>query len=577
MKPQHYRTFVDPLVRQTDAFPDKTAFIYLADGDREERSLNFRELHERALGLAHRLDSSCRSGNRVLLLLPPGLDYVTTLYGCFYAGVIAVSAPPPNPRRPERMLSRLLAISADADVSAVVTTAAFLQLAQAAVPSEHPLLAAEWVTIDGITGTADTSVIAPARPADIAVLQYTSGSTADPRGVELTHSNLLDNSRFIADAFGHRFGSDVGFNWIPPYHDMGLIGAILQPTYCSGLSVLASPTAIVKRPLLWLKGIHHYRASTSGGPDFFYDICAERIRPEDCEGLDLSCWQVAFNGAEPVRAGTMEAFAKKFEPFGFRPEAFLPCYGLAEATLMVTAPPRGEMPTVRQFESDTLRSQEAIRSEEIGDSRLVGCGSANKRHRLRIVDPDTRIPLETGNIGEIWVSGPSIADGYRGTDGENGRAFGAKLMEEGDEHRYLRTGDLGFLDGEELFVVGRISDLIIIRGRNHHPHDIEDLAESTAPLLVRHASAAFELDSGRQSGVALVAEVEDVEPDAAQKAIAAIRNRVAEDLELPLVLATLCPRGTVPKTTSGKVQRRLCRSLLLAGELEAVSEWRAAK
>jgi acyl-CoA synthetase (AMP-forming)/AMP-acid ligase II len=572
---RNYRTFTDPLAEQAENFPSKTAFIYLADGDEKERSLSFRELHERALGLAHQLGSSHRCGDRVLLLLPPGLDYVITLYGCFYAGVVAVSAPPPNPRRLQRTLSRLLAIAADAGVAAVVTTADLLNIAQAAVPDEHPLLAAEWMAVDEIPGTTDTSAIAPPGPSDVAVLQYTSGSTADPRGVELTHSNLLDNSRFIAEAFEHRF-SDVGFNWIPPFHDMGLIGAILQPTYCGGLSVLASPMAIVKRPLLWLKGIHRYRARTSGGPDFFYDICAERVHPEDCEGLDLSCWQVAFNGAEPVRAKTLEAFTRKFEAFGFRPEAFLPCYGLAEATLMVTAPPRDELPTVRQFDSDSLESGQAVPSERIDSSRLVGCGSANERHRLRIVEPETRIPLKIGEIGEIWIGGPSVAKGYRGASEEGGRIFGATLLEEADDRRYLRTGDLGFLDGEELFVVGRISDLIVIRGRNYHPHDIEDLAESTTPLLVRHASAAFELDDGHGPGIALVAEVEDVKPSAGRTVIASIRNRVAEDLELPLVRTVLCRRGTVPKTTSGKVQRRLCRSLLLAGELETVTEWRAS-
>jgi acyl-CoA synthetase (AMP-forming)/AMP-acid ligase II len=218
----------------------------------------------------------------------------------------------------------------------------------------------------------------------------------------------------------------------------------------------------------------------------------------------------------------------------------------------------------------------AIPSDEGNGAKLVGCGSANDRHRLRIVDPETCAPLEPGSIGEIWVSGPSIAKGYQGASKDDGGNFGAKLLEEVDGDRYLRTGDLGVLDGDDLFVVGRISDLIIIRGRNHFPHDIEDLAESASPLLVRHASAAFELDDGRVSGVALVAEMEDAESSARQLAIAEIRRRVAEDLELPLVLTAICPRGSVPKTTSGKVQRRLCRSLLLAGELEIITEWRSS-
>lgn len=589
MRPHGYRSFAEPLAVNAEALPEFVAFIYLDDDEHEHR-ISFAELHERALGVAHDLLASAQPGDRALLLLPPGLDYVATIFGCFYAGVIGVSAPPPQPRRLERTLGRLLKIAESAGTSTVITTAPFADAARGVIPAGHQLIEARWLTADTSPSSTDTSVIANPDPTDVAFLQYTSGSTADPRGVRLSHANLLDNSRFIAEEFDHDPELSLGFNWIPPFHDMGLIGAILQPVYFGGFhvddairgrdpdraaSVLVSPLAVVKRPIRWLQGISRYRATTSGGPNFSYDMCVQRIRAEDCEGLDLSSWEVAFNGAEPIRADTMMAFSEKFGPHGFRSSTFFPVYGLAESTLMVTSPSKSAAPRTERFEAEALLENRAIPSSESGDPLLVGCGSPDDRHRVEIVNPDTRALAAQGEIGEIWVSGPSVADGYwSGGDADADRLFDATLAGAKYPGRFLRTGDLGVMHEGELFVMGRLSDLIILKGRNHHPHDIESLAESLEPLLIPHSSAAFELQSGNgEPWVALVAESKSTDADALQRAIAVVRIKVAEQLELPLALAAVCERGAIPKTTSGKIQRRLCRSLLLAGELEIIAEW----
>jgi acyl-CoA synthetase (AMP-forming)/AMP-acid ligase II len=592
MKSHSYRSYAEPLAACAESVPEFLAFIYLDDDGREHR-VSFRMLHERSLGIAHDLLASAQPGDRALLLLPPGLDYVAAIFGCFYAGVIGVSAPPPQPRRLERTLGRLLKIAESADTSIVITTSPFIDAAHGVIPASHPLMNAQWLTADTSPLSTDTAVIANPDPGDVAFLQYTSGSTADPRGVKLTHANLLDNSRFIANAFAHDPVLSLGFNWIPPFHDMGLIGAILQPVYFGSLhveeavrggrdpdhaaSVLASPLAVVKRPIRWLQGISHYRATTSGGPNFSYDMCVQRIRAEDCEGLDLSSWEVAFNGAEPIRADTMRAFSEKFRPHGFRSSAFFPVYGLAEATLMVTSPSKSKPPRTQRFVAEALLENRATTSDQSSDPLLVGCGLPDDRHRVEIVNPETRALAAKGEIGEIWVSGPSVANGYWSSgDAAAGLVFEAMLSDVAGTNRFLRTGDLGVIHDGELFVLGRLSDLIIRKGRNYHPHDVESLAESIEPLLTPHTSAAFELPSGNgEPGVALVAESKSTDVSALQPAIAVVRIKVAEELELPLALVAICGHGAIPKTTSGKIQRRLCRSLLLAGELEIVTEWRS--
>jgi acyl-CoA synthetase (AMP-forming)/AMP-acid ligase II len=569
-----FATFADALTARAAALADKTAFVFLDERGNEQR-LSFGALHDRARAVASQLRESLPADARALLLYPPGLDYVTAVYACFYARLVGVSAYPPHPRRLERTLPRLYAIAADADLDAVLTTTALRDVAAALLPDDTPLSGRPWLATDAPRGGGDGDGDAHAHrvdPRELAFLQYTSGSTAKPRGVMLSHRNLLANSAVIRRAFG--LGEDsVGVIWLPPYHDMGLIGGILQPVYLGSTCLLMPPGAVVMHPLRWLEAISRYRATTSGGPDFSYELCVRRIDPAERVGLDLSSWDVAFNGAEPVRANTLRAFTDAFAPHGFRESAFSPCYGLAEATLMVTAP-RAARPTLARFAKAALHCGRAVATDHSADATvLVGCGTAGAGHEVAIVDPRRRRRCEPGAVGEVWVAGPSVAAGYWRRPGETERSFAARLPEEPDAGPFLRTGDFGFEHAGELFVVGRLKDVLIVRGRNYHPADVEALAETADDRLRPHCSAAFMLGDG-EPRVALVAEVRDVTDDRLTDVARAIRRAVADGLDLRLDAVALCAPGSVPKTTSGKIQRLLCRSLYTAGRLAPIAESR---
>jgi len=562
-------SFSEVLAERARHAPDALAFTFLRDGEADEETITNRELHEHALAIATQLRETVPAGARVLLLFPPGCDYVAAIFGCFHAGVVGVSATPPQLRRLERTLGRLMAIAADAEIDAVLAAAPILDASAALLSVDQPLGRVPWLRASDGSGVASDPE--PAALHAPAILQYTSGSTSEPRGVVLTQANLLENSEVIARAFGHSTSSR-GFIWLPPYHDMGLIGGILQPVYIGFPCVLVSPVAIIKRPARWLEGVSRHRATTSGGPNFAYDLCVRRVDVAAREQLDLSSWDVAFNGAEPLHAATIDSFVEKFGRCGFRREAFLPCYGLAEATLMVTGTPKEAAPTLRHFDAATLKAARPERSVEEGATTLVGVGHPSPSHEVVIVDPDTTMRCEPGTVGEIWVSGPSVAEGYWRRERETAATFAAQLA--GDERPFLRTGDIGVIDSDELFVVGRLKELIIVAGTNYHPHDIERLAEEAHDLLRPHSSAAFALMDGHDERVAIVLDAEIGTQEEAREAITAVRRRVAEGLDLQLDLIVLCPPGSVPKTTSGKIQRGLSRTLLTHGKLEIFSEWR---
>src|SRR5947209_2620383 len=380
-------TFSETLTMRAEATPDRHAFTFLRDGETDEERVSYIDLHRRAQAIAAALREATPAGSRALLLLAPGLDYTCAVFGCFHAGVVGVSAAPPSPKRVHRTLPRLLSIAADAEVTAIVTTAAIRDAAQALL-ADGPLAAAAWVAIDDFDEDAAWEDLQRS-PSALAFMQYTSGSTSDPRGVMLTHRQLLENSKFIHTAFGHD-PDTVGFIWLPPYHDMGLIGGILQPVYAGMPTVLMSPIAAMKRPARWLQGIGRYGAHTSGGPNFAYDMCVSKIDDSVCDELDLSSWKVAFNGAEPIRAETIEQFTRKFGRCGFSESAFYPCYGLAEATLMVTGPARDAAPTVRSFDAEALRDgRVAPPTPEAPPARIVGCGTPADGHDVAIVDSET--------------------------------------------------------------------------------------------------------------------------------------------------------------------------------------------
>jgi amino acid adenylation domain-containing protein len=576
----HEATLPEILRERALRAPDDRLFTFLADGEADAASLTTGELDRRARAIAATLEERTRRGDRALLLFPPGLDFIAAFFGCLYAGVVAVPCSPPRPRRG---LDGLEALARDAGaVLALGTRDLYDRLAVAS--AEGPALRAlAWLLTDELPADRAEAWSAwiPA-PQDLAFLQYTSGSTSAPRGVLVSHANLLHNERQIRAAFGQS-ASSVVVGWLPLYHDMGLIGNVLQPLYCGGRCVLMSPSAFLQRPLRWLEAISRHRATTSGGPNFAYELCARRGAPESADGLDLSSWTLAFSGAEPVRADTLERFAAAFAPFGFRREAFYPCYGLAEATLFVSGGRRGEPFRARAWSAADLAHDVARPAAPGEESRdLVSCGGPFGEQRVVIVDPATAVPCPPGRVGEIWVAGPSVAGGY--WSGSNGAAsaetFGARLAGSG-EGPFLRTGDLGFLgflDDGELYITGRRKDLIIIRGRNCYPQDIELTAERSHPLLRPGCGAAFGIDDvdGGEERLVIVQEVDRrAAADDLDAALAAIRAAVAEEHELQAAAVVLIAPGTLPKTSSGKVQRGRCRALFLAGGLAVAAEQRA--
>ncbi|MFF2073335.1 amino acid adenylation domain-containing protein [Kitasatospora sp. NPDC058162] len=562
--------------------PDRVAYTFLTDDGVEQRSLDHAALDRAARTIGHALQRLDAEGQRAILLYPPGLDYLAAYFGCLYAGTVAVPAYPPDPTRLERSLPRLLAVLEDARPVAVLTVAALADAVPALLSSVPRLSGLTVVATDALAPEGADAWRDPEVTADTtAMLQYTSGSTADPRGVVLTHGNLLRNSAVIRADFGVDADSR-GVIWLPPYHDMGLIGGILQPLYTGFPVTLMSPVAFLKRPLTWLEALSRTGGTVSGGPNFAYELCVRKTTPEQRAALDLSRWRVAFNGAEPIRAETLRRFADAFAVAGFRPEAFHPCYGLAEATLMVTGGVPWSGTTGRFFDRTALRAGTALARPDGPASggptagpnddpvELVSCGRVAPGHRVAVVDPDTALPVGPGGIGELWLSGPSLAGGYWGDPDRAGEVFGRRLP--GEDTDYLRTGDLGFLHEGELYVTGRIKDVIIVRGQNHYPHDLELTAEDGCPHLRPGCGAAFTVrhPDGADPRLVLAHEVRDPGAADAARIGAAVRAAVARDHSVTVHTVVLVPPGGLPKTSSGKIQRAACAAQFAAGTLPEV-------
>jgi acyl-CoA synthetase (AMP-forming)/AMP-acid ligase II len=562
-------TLIELLRRRALEAPDQRAYTFLLDGETAERPLTYGGLDRQARRIAALLQSLCHEGERALLLYPPGLDYVAAFFGCLYAGVIAVPAYPP---RNDRALPRLQAIIQDAGATLVLSTEAILSKMDSMFKRAPELRLLKWMATDVLTEDGEKVWRDPAiHPEHLAFLQYTSGSTGTPKGVMLTHRNLLHNEAAIYDRFGHATDSVV-VSWLPTYHDMGLIGGMLQPLYGGFPCILMAPASFIQRPLRWLQAISRYRATTSGGPNFAYDHCVRNITPEQKAELDLSRWALAFNGAEPVRRETMDRFAAAFAPCGFRREAFYPCYGLAEASLIVSGGRKGIVPPTQYLEKGALEQNRIVPASEEAVS-FIGCGETLDAQQIVIAHPESGRRRAADEVGEIWVKGPSIAKGYWNRPRETEETFRAFLPDTG-EGPFLRTGDLGFLREGVLFVTGRLKDLIVIQGRNHYPQDIELTVERSAALLRAGCGAAFSIEVDGEERLVVVQEVDfRQKPD--EKVLGAIRLAVAREHELELYAVVLIRPGTLPKTSSGKIQRRLCRTRFLANELENLTEWHA--
>lgn len=549
------------------------AFIYLADGEKDETRVTFGELERQARAIGGWLQSQGLSGQRALLLFPPGVDFICNFLGCLHAGVVAVPAYPP---RMNRKLDRIHSIVTDSRAQVALTTESVLERIQPLLEQTPQLKELKWLAGDRPPAGVEDAWQAPkVETNSLAFLQYTSGSTGTPKGVMLSHGNLLHNCSLIRHAF-ELTRSGVGVFWLPSYHDMGLVGGILQPLFLGRPNVLMSPMAFLQRPFRWLQAITRYRGTTSGGPNFAYDLCTRKVTPEQRAQLDLSSWTVAFNGAEPVRAETLARFAETFESCGFRREAFYPCYGLAEATLLVSGGIKGENPVVRAFDNKALENGivlEVPESEE-GARRLVGSGAVLPDQEIAIADPETMRRCSAGEVGEIWVSGPSVAQGYWRRGEETQHAFHARLLgSNGHGKTFLRTGDLGFFHEDELFVAGRLKDLIIIRGLNHYPHDIELTTEKSHPAVRPGCGAAFTIETGENPRLVVVYEIERGQQNETEAVFEAIQREVAREHELWIDSIVLIKSGTIPKTSSGKIQRHACKRAFIEGKFEEVARW----
>ncbi|HEX8709306.1 MAG TPA: condensation domain-containing protein, partial [Pyrinomonadaceae bacterium] len=567
-------SLVELLRQRARSQPDLPAYTFLVDGEKAEVRLTYGELDRQACAIAAMLKPLVVTGDRILLLYPPGLEYIAAFFGCLYVGAVAIPAYPP---KRNRTLLRLQAIVADAEAAVALATSPILSRVAPLFAQNPYLKPLRWLATDNLAAEAgaDWSETAIAGE-DLAFLQYTSGSTGQPKGVRLTHQNLLHNAALVYQACEHT-PDERYVSWLPTFHDMGFMAGILQPLYGGFPAVLMSPAAFLQRPLRWLEAITKYRGTTSGGPNFAYDLCLRKSTPAQREALDLSSWSVAFNGAEPIRSGTIAAFIDAFSSSGFRPEAFYPCYGLAEATLMVSGSRKSEPPVVKAVAARALANNVVVETgEEDEDARsLVGCGRTMPGQKIVVVHADSLTTCEPCEVGEIWVAGPSVGQGYWNHPKETEQTFNAYLADTG-EGPFLRTGDCGFLQDGELFVTGRLKDLIIIRGLNHYPQDIEMTVEQCDPALRPGCGAAVSVEVEGEERLVIVQEVDQRRGADLEALIDLIRHRVAEEEEVQVYAVALIRAGTIPKTSSGKIQRHICRSGFLEKSLDLLLEWRAA-
>jgi acyl-CoA synthetase (AMP-forming)/AMP-acid ligase II len=567
-------TLVDVLRFRATHQGNQRAFSFLPDGETDSECLTFAELDNRARAVAVSLQTLTHPNEPVLLLFPQGLEFLVAFCGCLYAGRIAVPAGMPKSYRVD---ARIAAIAADAGASIALTTTMFGKAAgrHDLGVNLHPLDA-----LDSERSTEWTP--APVSSSTLAFLQYTSGSTSVPKGVMVSHANVLYNSRYIHHDFQYE-PTSVSITWLPHYHDMGLIEGLLQPLVHGFPGYLMPAVFFLQQPMKWLSAIARYGVTHSGAPNFAYDLCTRKITSEQAASLDLSSWRVAYNGAEPVRLETLRRFAQHFRESGFKPEALYPAYGLAEATLKVSGTFTGtELRALTVRSSALLQHRiEEAKQQESQTQTFMSCGAPTLATQVKIVCPETERECREHEVGEIWVSGPGVTQGYWNRSDESRKRFGASLGD-GTRPRYLRTGDLGFMKSGELFVTGRLKDLIIVNGRNHYPGDIERTVEASSPIVRPGCTAAFSIDVLNEERVVVVAEIqrsdlrswkqEGGETTQFDQAFRHIQAAVTEQHDLGMYCLVFIKPGTLPKTSSGKIQRSLCRERFLAGELHVVSQ-----
>ena len=561
-------SLVELLELRASTQPDDRSQVFLSDRGTVEASLTFAELHHRARAFAARLAAASRPGDRALLVFPPGLEFVVAFFGCLMAGVIAVPVMVPRRQGARDSSER---IAADCAARFAVTNAAFAAGTRQDVVARLAERGIEWLVVDEPAATAGDIVLPHPNPGDVAFLQYTSGSTSDPKGVVVSHGNLLHMLDMMQTIFGtSRHSTCVG--WLPVYHDMGLIGNVLHSAYVGATCALMAPTAFMTRPLTWIRAISDLRSEITFMPNFAFDLCVRHFRADQMQGIDLSSWRCVVSGAESIRADTLEQFARTFAPYGLDRNALLPGFGLAEATLVVSTTPRGRGPSTRACSREGLQHFRVHAPADASDTQVaVSCGRTPPGETVAIVDPQSLGRLAALQVGEIWVNGPNVCQGYWQNETASAAIFKARIAGD-DQMAWLRTGDLGFLDENgELFVTGRIKEMIIVRGMNHYPQDIESTMQECHPALSAHGGAAFAAtDATGQEILVVVQEIERTDRNRIdpETLVGDIREAIIDAHDIAPHEIVLIRPGSLPKTTSGKIQRSLARQLWLERKLD---------
>ncbi len=592
-----FNSFVEVLSYQAAKNPHLPVYNYLYNGKDVSDVVTYEKLDTEAKSLATVLLEYARKGDRALLLYRPGIDYIRAFFGCLYSSIIAVPTYPLEPYRIDKTLPRLLNLIDDCEPRIALTTSDVLVELQNAIAEVPILRKLIWIETDKLTSRVCENInVSVIGPESLAYLQYTSGSTGNPKGVMISHGNLLHNSELIKQRFEHGEHSR-GVIWLPPYHDMGLVGGILQPIYTGFPVYLMSYLDFLKRPFNWLRAISRYRATTSGGPNFAYEmLCKCKIASDELETLDLSSWEVAFTGAEPIRSSTIKSFANRFESSGFNYQTFYPCYGLAESTLYVTGSKKCDGPTVSTRHKASETSQRLMRQTDQAANKksttrskiLIGCGYAAGDSDIVIVNPSNHRVCKEAQVGEVWIRGPSVAQGYWNNKYKMEEIFGATLQDE-PGREYLRSGDLGYIENGQLFITGRLKDVILIRGKNHYPEDIEETVANCSQDIFRpNSCASFSIEIENEPHLIVIQELRtkyinfykgdeqnyDTEKDQAiQELFEHINSAVVNAHGISVYSLALLQPGGLPKTASGKISRAMSRDKYIKNMLPVVNCW----
>ena len=578
-----YSSLVEILQNKALEKPNNIAYRFLQDGQTESGSLTYSELERQAKAIAAELQSLLQPGSRALLVYPyhAGLEFISSFFGCLYAGIIAVTT---NPPRHGKEVAKLLERAIASGAKVVLTTAEFLKTIKTGIAINRELATQTkdfiFLATDTLPSSSSTNWQATKIERDtLAFLQYTSGSTGISKGVMVTHGNILSNEEMIRQGFQHTEETIV-VGWLPMFHDMGLIGNVLQPLYLGTPSILMSPVALAQKPFEWLKAISHYQATSSGGPNFAYDLLCLKATPENLAGLDLSSWSVAFSGAETVRAETIDRFSHIFKPCGFCREAFYPCYGMAETTLLISGGLRDDPPVIKYVDGNALEQNRVVaaKPEQKDAKAIVGCGRTWLDQKAIIVDPQSLTQCSSDGVGEIWVLGSGVGKGYWQQPEETENTFNAYLADT-KEGPFLRTGDLGFIEDGEIYITGRLKEVMIFWGRYCYPQHVEKTVQDSHPALRPNCGAAFSLDVDTTERLVIVQEVERryLRNLNIEEIVEAICKSVGQAHEVEVYAIALLKTGSIPKTSSGKIQRRGCKAQFLSGDLNIVAQWQPSQ